>query len=163
MKDSDVLKNSTIMNIFSRHLRIDLRWRVLWNWLISHLFSYCTSMLHSIHVNVGLSSCLGGMGVGGGVLINQFVTPTFCLYFTFSGINFRDMLHHVCDMAYDENMSRPIRTRKCRSSNWLINYMLGFSQISRVQNFFITHSNKNSFWNFIFNLITRIKKGLSVN
>ena len=47
---------------------------------------------------------------GGGGLINQFVTPTFYLYFAFSGINFRDMLHHVCDMTYDENMSRPIRT-----------------------------------------------------
>ena len=33
------------------------------------------------------------------------------------------MLHHVCDVAYDENMCGPIRTRKCRSTNWLINYM----------------------------------------
>ena len=53
---------------------------------------------------------VGRMGGGGGGLINQFVTPTFYLYFAFSGINFRDMLHHVCDMTYDENMSRPIRT-----------------------------------------------------
>ena len=44
----------------------------------------------------------GGGGGGGGGLIY--------LYFAFSGINFRDMLHHVCDMTYDENMSRPIRT-----------------------------------------------------
>ena len=35
------------------------------------------------------------------------------------------MLHHVCDVAYDENMCGPIRTRKCRSTNWLINYMQG--------------------------------------
>ena len=33
------------------------------------------------------------------------------------------MLHHVCDVAYDEKMSGPIKTRKCRSTNWLINYM----------------------------------------
>ena len=29
-------------------------------------------------------------------------------------------------MAYDENMCGPIRTRKCRSTNWLINYILDF-------------------------------------
>ena len=28
-------------------------------------------------------------------LINQFVSPTFCLCFAFTGINFRGMLHHV--------------------------------------------------------------------
>ena len=43
------------------------------------------------------------------VLINQFGPPTFCLYFAFTGINFRGMLHHVCDVVYDENMSGPIR------------------------------------------------------
>ena len=32
------------------------------------------------------------------VLINQFVPPTFFLCFTFTGINFRVMLHHVCDL-----------------------------------------------------------------
>ena len=58
-----------------------------------------------------------------GVLIKQFVPLTFCLCFAFTGINFRSMLHHVCDMAYDENMCGPIKTRECRSSNWLINYM----------------------------------------
>ena len=26
------------------------------------------------------------------------------------------MLHHVCDVAYDENMFEPIRTGKCRST-----------------------------------------------
>ena len=51
------------------------------------------------------------------VLINQFVPPTFCLYFAFTGINFQGILHHVCDVAYDENMNGPIRTRKCRSTN----------------------------------------------
>ena len=50
-------------------------------------------------------------------LINQFVPPIFCLYFAFTAINFRGMLHHVCDVVYDENMSGPIRTRKCRSTN----------------------------------------------
>ena len=34
------------------------------------------------------------------------------------------MLHRVLDVAYDENICRPIRTRKCRSTNWLVNYML---------------------------------------
>ena len=58
------------------------------------------------------------------VLINQFVPPTFCPYFAFTAINFRGItLHHVCDVAFDENMCVPIRTRKCKSTNWLINYM----------------------------------------
>ena len=34
------------------------------------------------------------------------------------------MLHHICDVAYDENMCGPIRTRKYKSTNWLINYMI---------------------------------------
>ena len=46
------------------------------------------------------------------VLINQFVPPTFCLCFAFTGINFQAMLHHVCDVAYDENKCEPIRTLK---------------------------------------------------
>ena len=57
------------------------------------------------------------------VLINQFVLPTFCLCFPFTGINFRVMLHHICDVAYDENRFGPIRTCKCRGTNGLINYM----------------------------------------
>ena len=56
-------------------------------------------------------------------LINQFVLPTFCLCFAFSGINFRSMLHHLCYVAYGENMCGPIRTRKYRGTNWLINCM----------------------------------------
>ena len=36
------------------------------------------------------------------MLINQFVPPTFCLYFAFTGINFRDMLDHVCDVPMTE-------------------------------------------------------------
>ena len=32
------------------------------------------------------------------VLINQLVLPIFCLCFAFTGINFRGMLHHVCDV-----------------------------------------------------------------
>ena len=32
------------------------------------------------------------------VLNNQIVPPTFYLCFTFTGINFRGMLHHVCDV-----------------------------------------------------------------
>ena len=39
--------------------------------------------------------------------------------FAFTGINFRGMLHHVCDVGYDENMCGPIKTRNCRSTNWL--------------------------------------------
>ena len=61
------------------------------------------------------------------VLINQFIPPppNFFLYIAFTGINFRSMLHHVCDVDYEENISGPIRTRKRRSANWLINYMYG--------------------------------------
>ena len=51
------------------------------------------------------------------VLINQFVPPIFCFYFAFTGINFRGILDQVCDVAYDENMCEPIRTRKCWSTN----------------------------------------------
>ena len=51
------------------------------------------------------------------VLINQFVASTFCFCFSFTGINFRGMLHHVCDVAYDENMCGPIRTRKYWRAN----------------------------------------------
>ena len=58
------------------------------------------------------------------MLINQFVPPTFCFCFACTAINFRGTLHHVCDMACDENLYGPIRTCKCRSPNWLINYML---------------------------------------
>ena len=57
------------------------------------------------------------------VLINQFVLSAFCLCFIFTGINFRAMLHHVCDVAYDENMCGPIKNRKCRSTNLLIIYV----------------------------------------
>ena len=32
------------------------------------------------------------------VIINQFVPPTFCLCFAFTGVNFRGMLHYVCDV-----------------------------------------------------------------
>ena len=32
------------------------------------------------------------------VLINPFALPIFCLYFAFTGINFRDMLHNACDV-----------------------------------------------------------------
>ena len=52
--------------------------------------------------------------------------PNLCRYFIFTVINFRGMLHHVCDLAYDKNMSGPIRTSKCRSTNWLINYVLSY-------------------------------------
>ena len=55
------------------------------------------------------------------VLINQFVPPpTFCLCFPFTGINFRGILNRV---IYDKNMCGLIRTPKCRSINWSINYM----------------------------------------
>ena len=43
---------------------------------------------------------------------------------------FTDMLHHVCDLAYDENMNGSIGARKCRSTNWLINYMYHSSDMS---------------------------------
>ena len=46
-----------------------------------------------------------------------FVSPTFCHCFAFTGKIFRGMLHHVCNVAYDENMCGRIRTRKFRSKN----------------------------------------------
>ena len=57
------------------------------------------------------------------MIINQFAPQNFCLCFVFTGIYFWDMLRHVCDIACDENMCGPIRTSKCRSTNWLNNYM----------------------------------------
>ena len=59
------------------------------------------------------------------MLVNQFVPSTFCLYFAFTGINFRGIsitsrLRH----AYNENMSGSNRTRKYRNTNRLINYLL---------------------------------------
>ena len=33
------------------------------------------------------------------------------------------MLHHVCDVAYDEDMCGPIRSCKYGSTNWLINML----------------------------------------
>ena len=56
--------------------------------------------------------------------LNQFVPPPFCLCFPFTGINFRGMLHHVCDVAYDENRFGPIRSCRRKGTNWLTNYML---------------------------------------
>ena len=47
-----------------------------------------------------------------------------CPYFPFTRINFQGILHHDCGVVYDENRFGPIRTRKCRGKNWLINYML---------------------------------------
>ena len=66
--------------------------------------------------------------------VNQFMPPTFWLCFAFTGIKFRGMLHHVCDVAYDENMCGPIRTLKCRRTDLLINYMyyLSFFSFSLV-------------------------------
>ena len=57
------------------------------------------------------------------VLIIQFVLPTFYLCFSFTDTNFQDMtLHHICDVAYDENRCGPNRTRKCRSTNVAFTY-----------------------------------------
>ena len=46
-----------------------------------------------------------------------FVPPSFCLCFALTGLNFQGMLHHGCDVAYDENMCGPVRTHKCKSTN----------------------------------------------
>ena len=40
-------------------------------------------------------------------LTNQFVSQIFCLCFASTDINFRDKLHHVCDVAYDETTCGP--------------------------------------------------------
>ena len=46
------------------------------------------------------------------VLINQLVSLTFCLCFSFTGINFRGMLHHVCDVSM---------TKACMDLSELVN------------------------------------------
>ena len=51
------------------------------------------------------------------VLINQFVPQTYCFCFTLTDINFGGTLHHVCDMAYDQNKREPIRAYKYRRAN----------------------------------------------
>ena len=56
------------------------------------------------------------------VLISQFVLPTLFLHFYFTGINFRGMLNHVCDVAYDQNRCRPIRNSKCMGTNSYLSY-----------------------------------------
>ena len=43
------------------------------------------------------------------------------------------MLHHICDVVYDENMCESIRTCKCSSTIWLINYILDASK-NRLNN-----------------------------
>ena len=65
------------------------------------------------------------------MLINQFVSPIFFLCFSFTGINSRGMLHHVCDVAYEKSMWGPIRSRKCKGTNWLINYMFEVKIINK--------------------------------
>ena len=47
------------------------------------------------------------------VLINLCHQPF--AYFTFTGINYQGMPHHICDVPYDENMYGPIRTPKWRT------------------------------------------------
>ena len=79
------------------------------------------------------------------VLINQFVPPTFfCLYFAFTGINFSGMLHHVCDVAYGENMSGPVKTRKFWSANWLINSMWFWYKLYRWSHPIPTYRNPST-------------------
>ena len=46
------------------------------------------------------------------VLNNQLVPPSFCLCFTFAGINFRGLLHHVCDVLI---------TKACTDQSELVN------------------------------------------
>ena len=48
------------------------------------------------------------------ILINMSVVIN---QFAFTGINFRGMLHHDCNVAYEENMCGRMRTRICRSTN----------------------------------------------
>ena len=45
-------------------------------------------------------------------LIIQFVSPTFCLSFAFTSINFRGILHHVCDIPM---------TKTCMDQSELVN------------------------------------------
>ena len=48
------------------------------------------------------------------VLIKQFVPSIFGLCFAFTDINFRGMLHHVCDVAY-------VWTKTCANQSELVN------------------------------------------
>ena len=91
------------------------------------------------------------------VLINQFVLPIFCLCFAFTGINFRGMLHHVCDVAYDKNMFGPIKTRKCRSTSWLINYELLFTFEIFHTLFYCLYCSDFKQWKFLFNRISLVE------
>ena len=80
---------------------------------------YCTILLRPSANHPSQKSPFQGQHKS--VLINQFAPPIFCLWFAFTGINFRGMLYLVCDVPYDENMWGPIRSRKCRSTNrWTI-------------------------------------------
>ena len=40
---------------------------------------------------------------------------SYCLCFVFTGIIFRGMLHHVCDVDYDENICGLMRTRNSKN------------------------------------------------
>ena len=51
--------------------------------------------------------------------------PQLLARFVSTAINFRAILHHVCDVVYDGNMCGAIRTGKCCGTNWIINFMLG--------------------------------------
>ena len=61
---------------------------------------YCTGVQY-VTLSTGVGHILS-MKITS-VLIN-LCPPTFCLCFVFAGINFRGMLHHVCNVAYDENV-----------------------------------------------------------
>ena len=48
--------------------------------------------------------------------VNPFVPQRF-VCFSFTGINFRGILHRASDVSRDENRCELIRTRKCRVTN----------------------------------------------
>ena len=78
------------------------------------------------------------------MLISLFVPPAFCLCFVFTGIYFRGISHHVCDVAYEENICGPIRTRKCKSTNWLTKRNIRSNAL--IQNPYTFHFSSNKSW-----------------
>ena len=101
--------------IWSGHNKIILGLRSFRPWRISFFernFSYTVAWIQANFCSTYFCINVSLVGLFAGV-------SSFYLCFGFTGINFRGML--FC--AYYENNCEPIRTRKCRITNWLINYI----------------------------------------
>ena len=108
--------------IWSGHNKGILGLCSFWPWSISFFernFSYTVAWIQAIFCSTYFCINVSLVGLFASV-------SSFCLCFDFTGINFWGML--LC--AYYENNCEPIRTRKCRSTNWLINYKKSFVSTS---------------------------------